>query len=192
MNPYTNALNAQSASNVLGLTKALAQDMQAIADASPQKPMSSEALAQHPVLFLYLTQLIHLAVHASMPQNPALPFGVYLKAYSACEALSKQWDVNQQGVQSDHTVQISQVAHGGLTAANLAQLNLVEDTYHDNIKRAAQWLVAQDKGDYRYLTQYTSGAMSWRDGKNPFVGGVMTITPDMLAQDEELAQVEGQ
>ena len=50
----------------------------------------------------------------------------------------------------------------GSTARLLNSANLDDDIYHQNIQNTANQLVLLKKGDYTYVTQYTSGSCVWQ------------------------------
>lgn len=90
-NPYENALGiVQGASNCLGITKSLAEDMQTLADDMREKgTMSTEKLNQHPVMRLYLEQLVHLCAGVMIPDGK--PQTDYFTATRLCEQMKPLW-----------------------------------------------------------------------------------------------------
>jgi hypothetical protein len=86
-NPYSNAINVQGAVNVLGITKSLAADIQVIADDLNAKGlMSSDKLAQHPVMRMYLEQLVYLCTGTTIPDGR--PSTDYFSAAEACRQMA--------------------------------------------------------------------------------------------------------
>lgn len=176
-NPYRNALDSQSACNPLGLTKSLASDIQILKDT---EDLDTDKVARHPVMVLYLTQLVFLC-HGSMIPDEYSRLGTkWDEAHRACEAMAKQWDENRIGTPTSGPVTISQVAHGGLHAANLASILFVDDEAHRTIQSHAQKLLSQGKGTFRYLNRYPNGATAWRDPNCAFTGGIVNVEPEAL------------
>ena len=50
-------------------------------------------------------------------------------------------------------------------AETIARHELLDDAYHNVIKKAAQELVESDRGQYRYLTQVGAGKTFWESPK---------------------------
>lgn len=50
----------------------------------------------------------------------------------------------------------------GNSAKLLSQIQMDDDEYHRNIQNTAAQLTETGQGDYQYITQYASGACSWR------------------------------
>lgn len=59
-NIYQNALDAQSACNLSGIVKQLARDMDQIWEEARAKGEGTDYVNQHPVVRLYIEQMVHL------------------------------------------------------------------------------------------------------------------------------------
>jgi hypothetical protein len=96
-NPYKNAIGInEGACNPLGITKSLARDVQDLADdARLHGGISTEKLAQHPVMVIYLTQLVHLCQGVIIPDDR--PGTDYSHAIAECRRLAPEWDRRYEG-----------------------------------------------------------------------------------------------
>ena len=76
---YQSALDSQSACNASGLIASLAKLTPEIWDEARSKNQGTDYVNTHPIIVLYLTQLINLAGFGCMPNDT-----IYNKAYDFC------------------------------------------------------------------------------------------------------------
>jgi hypothetical protein len=83
-NIYDNALLAQSACNLSGIVKSLADDIDEIWKEARAKGEGTDYVNQHPVVRLYIEQMVHLNKSGFINEEGSpVP---YHKAYETCQA----------------------------------------------------------------------------------------------------------
>jgi hypothetical protein len=75
-----NALAVQSAVNLSGVVRTMARDMDAVCDVAD----GTDAWNTHPVVKLYVTQLVHLAFGETVDHDQ------YTEAYNECKRLADE------------------------------------------------------------------------------------------------------
>ena len=77
-----NALNVQNACNLSGVLKSFARDMDAVCDAC--RDQGTDAWNTHPIVQLYVTQLVWLAFGETVDHDQ------YTAAHNECERLAEE------------------------------------------------------------------------------------------------------
>lgn len=95
-NIYQNAMDSQSACNLSGIVKQLARDIDVIWEEARSQGLGTDYVNQHPVVRLYVEQMVYLNKAGSIDESGAVP---YSTAYDKVRAeLLKAANANAQVV----------------------------------------------------------------------------------------------